>query len=87
MDWLWFLLWIVTFAVAMYYWRQWQEERSQRKQREASDLNDEEFSRSYRRYQQAQWADYRAWKKDNPEASTTDWPGFKSYGEWRAEDN
>ncbi|ALY09995.1 hypothetical protein FDH62_gp37 [Arthrobacter phage Pumancara] len=26
MDWLWFLLWIVTFGCAMFYWRKWREE-------------------------------------------------------------
>ncbi|AOQ28251.1 hypothetical protein SEA_HUNTINGDON_39 [Arthrobacter phage Huntingdon] len=88
MDWLWFLLWIVTFAVAMYYWYRWREERSQRELKEASDLNDAEFSRSYARYRQAQWADYRVWKKANPEADATDWPGYISHEEWRrAEDN
>ncbi|ASR83773.1 hypothetical protein KDJ04_gp40 [Arthrobacter phage Nubia] len=80
MDWLWFLLWIVTFAVAMYYWRQWQEERN-KPEYTYPDGKEAEFHRLYRRYIVARQRRYTEYLDAGETTAGTEFV-FPSFAEW-----
>lgn len=79
LDWLWFLLWLLTFGVAMFYWRKWRDGEQAR-----DDLQTESeraFHRLYQRYlvaRQRAYTDYL----DSTDAHTGQEFKFPTFAEW-----